>query len=109
MSLLKVSPLIALLMLLATSTQAETLRDPTRPGYGSLIIASVASSHSRDLILNSVIKAGSASHAVINNEIFGIGDRVQGVNITAIEINSVSLSDGRKLTMFQAITESKGN
>lgn len=109
MSLLKVSPLMALLMLLATSTQAETLRDPTRPGYGALVIEASASSHSSDLILNSVIKAGSASHAVINNQIFEIGDRVQGVNITAIEIHSVSLSDGRKLTMFQAITESKGN
>ncbi|MPY25878.1 MSHA biogenesis protein MshK [Shewanella psychropiezotolerans] len=109
MSLLKVSPLIALLMLLVTSTQAETLRDPTRPGYGALVIASVASSHSSDLILNSVIKAGPVSRAVINNEIFEVGDRVQGVNITAIEINSVSLSDGRKLTMFQVITESKEN
>lgn len=109
MSLLKVSPLIALLMLLVTSTQAETLRDPTRPGYGALVIASAASSQSSDLILNSVIKSGSASRAVINNKIFEVGDRVQGVRITAIEINSVSLSDGRKLTMYQAITESKGN
>ncbi|BAJ00256.1 MSHA biogenesis protein MshK [Shewanella violacea DSS12] len=96
-------------MLFMTSAQAETLRDPTRPGYGSQIVRSSVSSHGSDLVLNSVIKAGSASHAVINNKIYQVGDRVQGVRITAIENNSVSLSDERKLTMYQVITESKGN
>ncbi len=103
MSLLKVSLIVVLL--LVTSTQAEILRDPTRPGYSAQVITSSVSSQRDDLILNSVIKSGSASYVVINNEIFKVGDRVQGVSIIAIGINSVSLSDDRKLTMYQAITE----
>ncbi|MEI6859484.1 MAG: MSHA biogenesis protein MshK [Shewanella sp.] len=105
MSRLKVSPLVVLLMLLVTSIQAETLRDPTRPGYNAQVNTSSVSSQRDDLVLNSVIKSGSASYVVINNKIFKVGDRVQGVSIIAIGTNSVSLSDKRKLTMYQSITE----
>lgn len=108
MSQLKISLPFALILLLVTSmTQAETLRDPTRPGLGAIVLASTASDEGTQLVLNSVLKSGSSSIAVINNKMFALGERVQGVKITAINTTSVSLSDGRKLTMYQAITEIK--
>ncbi|WP_223292951.1 MULTISPECIES: MSHA biogenesis protein MshK [Shewanella] len=109
MSLLKANVPIAVLMLLTTSIQAETLRDPTRPGHGAIVIASTTTDNENQLVLNSVLKSGSASYAVINNKILSVGDRIQGVKITAINVSSVSLSDGRNLAMYQAITETKEN
>ncbi len=110
MSLIKINSVIALLILLAISgAQAETLRDPTRPGHGAIVASSTSTEVDTSLILNSVVKAKASSYAVINNKIFSLGDRVQGVTITAIDTISVSLSDGRRLTMYQAVIETKGN
>ncbi|WP_333473830.1 MSHA biogenesis protein MshK [Shewanella nanhaiensis] len=101
--------LAMLLLAFAASTQAETLRDPTRPGRGGGSSTVSAQDMQRGLTLNSVVNAGASSHAVINNQIFVVGDRVQGVKITRIGANSVSLADGRKLSMYQTITETKGS
>lgn len=110
MSLIKINSVTTMLILLGISAaQADTLRDPTRPGHGAVAISSAAADIDTSLTLNSVVKAEASSYAVINNKIFSLGDRVQGVTITAIDTISVSLSDGRKLTMYQAITETKGN
>ncbi|MEC4725439.1 MSHA biogenesis protein MshK [Shewanella sp. D64] len=106
----KVNWILAMLVLvLMASVQAETLRDPTRPGkeVGSASTATPEKGHA--LQLNSIISAGTNSHVVINNQIYVVGDRVQGVKITQIGINSVSLADGRKLNMYQIITETKGS
>ncbi len=101
------SVLVSLLVLLTTSIHAETLRDPTRPGRGAVIVEVTSSGHVNALVLNSVLKGETSSHAVINNKIFVLGDRVQGVKIVRIDTSSVSLADGRKLKMYQAITETK--
>ncbi|WP_299790247.1 MSHA biogenesis protein MshK [uncultured Shewanella sp.] len=103
------SLLVSLLVLLTSTVHAETLRDPTRPGRGAAIVDAGSSGTGSALVLNSIVKAESASHAVINNKIFVVGDRVQGVKIVRIDTGSVSLADGRKLKMYQAITETKGN
>jgi len=102
------SVLVSLLVLLTTSIHAETLRDPTRPGRGVVIVKAASSDHVNALVLNSVLKGETSSHAVINNKIFVLGDRVQGIKIVRIDTSSVSLADGRKLKMYQAITETKG-
>lgn len=102
--------LAALVFVLTTvSAQAETLRDPTRPGIGNSVESVSILDKSSALQLNSIVSAGIHSHAVINNQIYVVGDRVQGVKITRIGINSVSLADGRKLTMYQIIIETKGS
>jgi MSHA biogenesis protein MshK len=87
---------------------AASLRDPTLPGSGVSITNTAAVSVNKALVLNSVLIKQDGSFAVINNQIFTQGQRVQGVKIVHIGKDAVSLADGRKLTMFKAITEIKG-
>lgn len=103
------SVLVSLLVLQTSTIHADTLRDPTRPGKGAVITDTRVSGHANALVLKSIVKGETLSHAVINNKIFVLGDRVQGVKIVRIDTSSVSLADGRKLKMYQAITETKGN
>jgi len=103
------SVFVSLLVLVTSTVHAETLRDPTRPGRGAVITDTRVAGQANALVLQSVMKGETSSHAVINNKIFVLGDRVQGVKIVRIDSNSVSLADGRKLKMYQAITETKGN
>ncbi|TRY16055.1 MSHA biogenesis protein MshK [Shewanella hanedai] len=98
-----------LVFALTASVQAETLRDPTRPGKGGGVASVATADKERGLQLNSIVSAGANSHVLINNQIYVVGDTVQGVKITRIGINSVSLADGRKLRMYQIITETKGS
>ncbi|GIU12147.1 MSHA biogenesis protein MshK [Shewanella sp. MBTL60-007] len=93
---------------LGFNLNAATLRDPTLPGNTSEKGKVVSGSSSRHLVLNSVVKKDSSAYAVINNQIYTLGERVKGVKIVHIGKDTVSLSDGRKLTMFQAITDLKG-
>lgn len=90
------------------SLNAASLRDPTLPGAGSTATSSAAVKVDKTLTLNSVVLKQSGAFAVINNEIYTKGQRVQGVKIVQIGKDAVSLADGRKLTMFKAITEIKG-
>jgi MSHA biogenesis protein MshK len=101
--------LAMLVLLLTASVQAETLRDPTRPGKGGEVISAATLDKDQALQLNSIVKAGANSHVLINNQIYRVGDKVQGIKITRIGMNSVSLADGRKLRMYQIITEIKGS
>lgn len=104
MLLNKINPYImsSLLSLVVFSAHGQTLRDPTLPSasYQAVVITDAAKS----LVLSSIIN-GASSFAVINNQIMKVGDRVQGVRIVAIGKSQVSLSDGRKLQLFQSVTE----
>ncbi|UJF21989.1 MSHA biogenesis protein MshK [Shewanella sp. OMA3-2] len=104
MLLNKINPyvVISLLSLVVFAADGQTLRDPTLPSasYQAVTITDTAES----LVLSSVIN-GASSFAVINNKIMKVGDRVQGVRIVAIGKSQVSLSDGRKLQLFQSVTE----
>ncbi|MCA1897291.1 MSHA biogenesis protein MshK [Shewanella putrefaciens] len=93
------------LLCVASSVSAEALRDPTLPGKGYSGTGQVTQSQEQTLILNSIVSSGSTAYAVINNKILSVGDSIQGVKIVRITPSSVSLSDGRKLALFQAITE----
>lgn len=94
---------VLLCIAMVSGVSAQTLRDPTLPskGYASAASQSVQ----QGLTLNSIVSSGNTAHAVINNKILSVGDRIQGLRITQITPNYVVLSDGRKLTMFKAITE----
>ncbi|MCW3170884.1 MSHA biogenesis protein MshK [Shewanella sp. FYR11-62] len=87
---------------LVFAAHGQTLRDPTLPSknYQSEAVTNTQQS----LVLNSVIH-GASSYAVINNKIMKVGDRVQGVRIVSIGKSHVSLSDGRKLQLFQSVTQ----
>ena len=104
MSLNKPYIFIALLGLSA-QVSAETLRDPTLPGKGYSAAGAVTQSQNKALVLNSIVSSGNTAYAVINNKIVSVGDSIQGVKVVRITPSSVSLSDGRKLALFQAIIE----
>lgn len=107
-SLLMHQLMLAMAMAMALNVQAEKLRDPTRPGRGADAVSVSISVQKLAPMLNSVMNTGDNAHAVINHQIFIVGDRVQGVKIIQIGISSVLLADGRTLTMYQKITEPKG-
>ena len=100
--------LFILMSVLSCSLNAASLRDPTLPGAGAMISSAQTAVVDKTLTLNSVLIKQSGAVAVINNEIYKEGQRVQGVKIVHIGKDAVSLADGRKLTMFKAITEIKG-
>ncbi|GGQ15189.1 MSHA biogenesis protein MshK [Shewanella litoralis] len=93
------------LMLLTTHAKAQSLRDPTLPGQGYVAVSS-SIAPKQAMVLNSIVN-GQRAYAVINNNILSVGDTVSGIGlrVTAIGQDSVTLSDGRKLQLFQSITE----
>lgn len=100
--------LLLAVLLFTGVVQAQSLRDPTRPGVGAVTSASNNSAMTTQLILNSVVISGSSATAVFNNKMFTIGDSVQGVKIVRINAKGVWLADGRQFTMYQAVTGTKG-
>ena len=102
----------ALLIAFLCSTVAfnlnAALRDPTKPGYLSGKTTSAKASTDSSMVLNSIVQKGSSAYAVINNQIFTLGGKVKGVKIVHIGKDTVSLADGRKLTLFPAVTDLKG-
>ncbi len=93
---------------LTSQLNAASLRDPTLPGDASGKVDVATHSSDQSLILNSVVKTDNSAYAVINDQIFTLGERVKGIKIVGIAKDSVSLADGRKLEMFQAVTDFKG-
>ncbi|WP_173496448.1 MSHA biogenesis protein MshK [Shewanella sp. ISTPL2] len=100
------SYIISVLLLVSSPmVSAESLRDPTLPGKGFAVQGHTSQMQEQALVLNSIVSSGNTAYAVINNKILSVGDSVQGLSIVKITPTYVSLSDGRKLTLFQAITE----
>lgn len=101
----KVSAIVVLPLALWLSSvvSADALRDPTLPSQGAQM--SAATGATSQWRLSSVVNSGNRAYAVIDNKIYSLGDRVHGVKIVTITDNTVSLSDGRKLSMFPAVTE----
>ncbi|MCH1930241.1 MSHA biogenesis protein MshK [Shewanella sp. A25] len=103
--LLNKSYLFIALLGLSTQVAAESLRDPTLPGKGVAGSGASFSNRQQALVLQSIVNSGSSAYAVINNKILSVGDSIQGVKVVRITSTAVSLSDGRKLALFKAITE----
>jgi MSHA biogenesis protein MshK len=93
---------IAALLLMAPSVNGQVLRDPTLPA-GQVMDTGIQAAQS-GLVLSSIIK-GSENYAVINNQILKVGERVEGLKLVHIGHQDVTFSDGKKLTLFQVITE----
>ncbi len=84
-------------------SHAKALRDPTLPGQGYVSVTGNAE-RAGSLVLNSIVNSAKP-HAVINNKILFVGDRIDGIRVEYIGKSYVNLSDGRKLKLFQSITE----
>ena len=105
MLLNKINPYLSLGFLSITlvfAAHGQSLRDPTLPSH--TYQSEAVTNTQQSLVLNSVIN-GASSYAVINNKIMKVGDTVQGVRIVSIGKSQVSLSDGRKLHLFQSVTQ----
>lgn len=96
---------IATSLMLVASVDAQSLRDPTLPGQGYAVVTTPQNITQQSLILNSIVN-GQHAYAVINNKIVAVGDTVNnGLTVSSISQDNVTLSDGRKLQLFQSITE----
>ncbi|KFZ37814.1 hypothetical protein HR45_08130 [Shewanella mangrovi] len=93
------------LVMATLPVSAATLRDPTKPPSGVQLSATSAENAQSRLQLNSIVAGAGGKHAVINNQIYRVGDKVNGVAISAIHDNQVSLADGRQLRLFPRVTE----
>lgn len=109
---IKIKPLSALLLAVPLTVigfaQAQSLRDPTRPGVGAISSSNVQQASVEKIKLNSVLISGSGATAILNNKIYTLGDSVQGVKIVRINEQGVWLADGRQFTLYQAVKETKG-
>jgi MSHA biogenesis protein MshK len=90
------------LLLMTLSVEGQVLRDPTLPS-GQVMTAGSQTAQS-GLVLSSIIK-GRENYAVINNQILKVGERIEGLKLVHIGHQDVTFSDGKKLTLFQVITE----
>ncbi len=76
------------LLLTATVTPAEGLRDPTRPaklGPGPVLLAPGV----EGVRLEAVLDSGDSRRAIVNGKVVREGDRVAGVQIVAIRETSI--------------------
>ncbi|HDS1196650.1 MSHA biogenesis protein MshK [Shewanella algae] len=94
-----------LALLCSQDLAAASLRDPTMPAQGVNLPAKEQGG--QGLVLSSLLSGPQGKRAVINNQIYRQGDRIQGVVLSRIDQDSVLLADGRRLYLFQAITERK--
>lgn len=94
--------MIFVLTIVSFSSLAQQLRDPTLPSQ--VVLAATTQTNVQPLVLNSVVH-GQQSFAVINNKILSVGDTIQGVRVASIGKGYVTMSDGKKLTLFKSITE----
>lgn len=103
--LLNKSHLFIGLVFFALGVSAKELRDPTLPGKAFAQGQPAAPTQGQRLVLNSIVSSANSAYAVINNQILSVGDSIQGVKVVRITTGAVWLSDGRKLQLFQTITE----
>ncbi|MGL5360970.1 MAG: MSHA biogenesis protein MshK [Shewanella sp.] len=93
------------LVFLALGVSAKELRDPTLPSKAHTQGQQAPQAQGQLLVLNSIVSSANSAYAVINNQILSVGDSIQGVKVVRITAGTVWLSDGRKLRLFQPITE----
>ncbi|MCE9679781.1 MSHA biogenesis protein MshK [Shewanella sp. AS1] len=94
---------------LVQAKDAQTLRDPTRPGIGVSSQGAGQTQGKEKLKLNSVLISNHTATAVFNNKLFKVGDALQGVKIVRIEQAGVWLADGRKFSLYPAVIGTKGS
>lgn len=93
------------LLILAAPAKAASLRDPTMPPVGMTSVNTTHSGTAESLVLNSIIQGATGAKAIINNQLYRQGARLQDTAIRYIGANEVLLADGRRLQLFKKITE----
>ncbi|WP_372871527.1 MSHA biogenesis protein MshK [Shewanella sp.] len=78
----------------------QGLKDPTQPGNYSAPAAARGGSQ-----LKSIITSPNGNYAVVGDKLLSIGDSIGSARIVAIGNDSIRLSDGKTLKLFQTITE----
>ncbi len=101
--MLLLSGLIALPLFAA---EEKTFIDPTRPGISTAVVSSTPE-QATEWILTSIV-TGEKPFAIIDNQIKQVGEKIHGITIKSITSDEVKLEDGRRLSLFQSITEHKG-
>ena len=107
--LLKTNSMLMILlvgMVLLPSLQAKQLIDPTRP---SVVVMSseTEAKQATNWQLSSIV-TGTKPFAIIDDQLIQVGEQIHGVTVKSITSDAVELSDGRRLTLYQSITEQKG-
>ena len=88
--------LVALATLAAARpVSAQVLGDPTRPPSLSGLSFGAAAATPSGPVLQSIVLSPRRRLALIDGKLIGIGDRVGGATLVAIEIDSVRLREGR--------------
>lgn len=98
--------LVIVMLAIVLPASAASLRDPTKPPSGWQVSSASASIKPANsgLTLNSIISGRGSPRAVINNQIYRVGDKVNGVAIRAINDQQVALVNGNILRLFPAVT-----
>ena len=78
------------LLLLGFCTIAQAALDPTQPPASALTVNAGASA-SVAPVLQSIVRGGRQSHAVINGQTLKVGDELDGAKVRAIYAHSVVL------------------
>ena len=104
--LLRINCFVIFMLAMALPVSAASLRDPTQPPSGWQVASATTSAEQAHsgLTLNSIISSHDNSRAVINNQIYRVGDKVNGVAIRAISAQQVKLANGNILRLFPAVT-----
>ncbi|RYV03459.1 MSHA biogenesis protein MshK [Shewanella sp. OPT22] len=98
--------LSSLLFLPQLQAKSEISIDPTRPGV--VVTHSTSTKAQTSAWKLTSIVMGDKPFAIIDDQIKQIGDKIHGVKITSITSDSVTLSDGRELALFESVIEHKG-
>ena len=79
----------------AAPASGQVLGDPTRPPNLSGLSFGAAATTPSGPILQSIVLSPKRRLALIDGKLLGIGNRVGGATLVAIEIDSVRLQEGR--------------
>lgn len=72
---------------------APALIDPTRPARpGEVVAGAQVSGTGERFVLTSILISDDRRHAVINDQVVSVGDRVDGARVTAIQPYAVRLA-----------------
>ena len=105
--LLKTKLMIALLgVTFLPPLAAKSLIDPTRPSI-TVVSSDSEVTQATNWQLTSIV-TGDKPFAIIDNQLVQVGEHIHGVKVTSINTDAVELSDGRRIALYQSITEPKG-
>jgi len=70
----------------------QSVSDPTRPFFSTVVKKQKAKE--KPLVLQAILSGENRKQAIINNELYNLGDSVQGKHLQAIQKRKVVLTSG---------------